>query len=64
MFHCCFFLLQRKKCDRGNATSRLQICVVGGVMVGDCLGLGDREMVEFRTSAVMRKKEFRESKQN
>lgn len=33
-------------------------------MVGDCLGLGDHEMVEFRTSAVMRKKEFRDSKQN
>lgn len=25
-------------------------------MVGDCLGLGDHEMVEFRTFAVMRKK--------
>lgn len=33
-------------------------------MVGDCLGLGDHEMVEFRTFAVMRKKEFKELKQN
>lgn len=29
-------------------------------MVGDCLGLGDHEVVEFGTFAVMTKKEFRD----
>lgn len=29
-------------------------------MVGDCLGLGDHEVVEFGTFAVMTKMEFRD----
>lgn len=58
------FIAASSHCKERNVTGEIQPpdckCIVGGVMVGDCLGLGDHEMVEFRTSAVMTKKEFRD----
>lgn len=54
------FIAASSHCKERTVTGEIQPpdckCVVGGVMVGVCLGLGDREMVEFRTFAVMGKK--------
>lgn len=54
------FIAASSHCKERNVAGEIQPpdckCVVGGVMVGDCLGLGDHEVVEFGTFAVMIKK--------
>lgn len=56
----CLIIAASSHFKERNVTREIQPpdckCGVGGVMVGGRLGLGDHEMVVFRTFAVMRKR--------